>query len=151
MEGKVLLYDYNDVKIGETYVRRARQLVKQQRAFWTDGSQTAIRFLPGAENMESAAHEEDPAADKRLMKLARTRVILRTVFKVNCMGYLAVNTFLVAIWFFVAGRGYFWPGWVIAGWGLGLIIMGIVFKAVTSTGLSFNDKVADEYDRMRGN
>ena len=46
MESKVLLYDSNDVKIGETFTRRARQLVKQQRASWINENQDAIRFAP---------------------------------------------------------------------------------------------------------
>lgn len=44
MEGKVALININGDKIGETYTRRARQLVKQQRAVWVDDSQKAIRF-----------------------------------------------------------------------------------------------------------
>ena len=54
MDGKILLYDSNDVKIGETYIRRARQLVKQQRATWTDDSQKAIKFSPGMETLDDA-------------------------------------------------------------------------------------------------
>jgi len=33
--------------------------------------------------------------------------------------YVLVNGFLVAVWAF-SGRGYFWPIWVMAGWGIGL-------------------------------
>ena len=49
MEGKVTLYDANGIEIGETYSRRARQLVKQQRAVWADDTHTAIKFMPDAE------------------------------------------------------------------------------------------------------
>jgi len=56
MENKVSLYNSNDIKIGETFPRRARQLVKQQRAKWIDGSQSSIRFAPGMENMDTAAN-----------------------------------------------------------------------------------------------
>jgi len=52
MENKVLLFDSNDVKIGETFIRRAKQLVKQQRAIWIDDNQSAIRFAAGMENMD---------------------------------------------------------------------------------------------------
>jgi 2TM domain len=31
--------------------------------------------------------------------------------------YLAINLFLIGIWA-LNGFGYFWPGWVIAGWGV---------------------------------
>ena len=57
MENKVVLYNSNDIKIGETFVRRARQLVRQQRAAWVDESETAIRFAPGMENMTATAVE----------------------------------------------------------------------------------------------
>ena len=52
MEGRVTLYDSNNIKIGETFVRRARQLVKQQRAKWVDDSLTAVRFTADAEEWE---------------------------------------------------------------------------------------------------
>jgi len=52
MENKVVLYNSNDVKIGETFVRRAKQLVNRQRAQWIDNGQTAIRFYPEMENMD---------------------------------------------------------------------------------------------------
>jgi len=52
MENKVTLYNSNDVKIGETFLRRARQLVRQQRAMWIDDRQSAVRFAPGMENMD---------------------------------------------------------------------------------------------------
>ena len=35
--------------------------------------------------------------------------------------FLQVNALLVAIWAF-AGAGYFWPAWVIAWWGLALVL-----------------------------
>ena len=93
MEGKVKLYDSNDMIIGETFMRRARQLVKQQRASWLDDNQEAIRFAPGAENMDEAAHEVEAAPpvldslpyDDALVALAeqrikeRVRIILHSV------------------------------------------------------------------------
>jgi hypothetical protein len=38
--------------------------------------------------------------------------------------YVVINAFLIAIWFFTAGRGYFWPGWVLLGWGIGVVFNG---------------------------
>ena len=37
------------------------------------------------------------------------------------MAYVVINAFLVGIWA-VAGSGYFWPGWVLAGWGVLLLL-----------------------------
>ncbi|MCL2855972.1 MAG: 2TM domain-containing protein [Defluviitaleaceae bacterium] len=181
MEKKVILYNSDNMKIGETFVRRARQLVKQQRAVWTDDRQDAIRFAPGAENLDEPAEDIEPlkhsditpVPDKRLMKLARQRVIMRTVFKGLCALYVVVNIFLVGVWFFTSGggnaighlsgttniwsgtmrffsaSGHFWPGWVMAGWGLALVIVGIVFRALSSVPKDFDDKVNDEYRKLK--
>jgi len=59
MERKVILYNSNDIKIGETFPRRAQQLVRRQRAAWIDDGQTAIRFYPNMENMDDIP--DDPA------------------------------------------------------------------------------------------
>lgn len=40
-------------------------------------------------------------------------------FQANLVSFAVVNVFLVAIWA-VSGRGYFWPIWVILGWGIGI-------------------------------
>ena len=66
MENKVILYNSFDVKIGETFPRRAKQLVRQQRAMWLDDNQAAIRFAPGMENMDSF---DKPEAELNLYQL----------------------------------------------------------------------------------
>jgi hypothetical protein len=40
-------------------------------------------------------------------------------FKAHLAAYVIINAFLVVVWY-LNGRGYFWPGWVLAGWGIGL-------------------------------
>jgi hypothetical protein len=37
------------------------------------------------------------------------------------VAYVVVNVFLVWIWA-STGRGYFWPGWVLGGWGIGMVL-----------------------------
>ena len=37
----------------------------------------------------------------------------------HAIAYCIVNIFLVVIWYW-NGAGYFWPGGVLAGWGIGL-------------------------------
>jgi len=66
MENKITLYNSNNVRIGETFARRARQLVKQQRAMWTDDTETAIRFAPGMENMDIAPEDTHEDTQKTL-------------------------------------------------------------------------------------
>jgi len=41
----------------------------------------------------------------------------------HVVSYVVVNLFLVGVWA-VSGGGYFWPGWVMAGWGIGLVLHG---------------------------
>jgi len=81
MDNKVLLYDSNDVKIGETFMRRARQLVKQQRGEWTDESQSAVKFFPDkVEGWETTAIEDEALvtlAEKRIRE--RTRIIVHSI------------------------------------------------------------------------
>jgi hypothetical protein len=91
MEGKVTLYDSNDKKIGETFARRARQLVKQQRAVWTDESQEAIRFFPDAENMDTP--EDEPQCttakhDKELLSVAEEMIERQKWFMIHAVALI---------------------------------------------------------------
>lgn len=52
---------------------------------------------------------------------ARSRAIRKRKFRGDLMAYVVINVFLVGIWA-VAGFGYFWPGWVLAGWGVLLLL-----------------------------
>jgi fatty acid desaturase len=52
---------------------------------------------------------------------ARARVEKKRKFRSDLVAYVVVNAFLVGIWAFT-GAGYFWPGWVLAAWGLGMIL-----------------------------
>lgn len=52
---------------------------------------------------------------------ARRRVQARRDFGSHLVAYVVVNAFLVAVWA-VTGGGYFWPIWVICGWGIGLVL-----------------------------
>jgi len=46
-------------------------------------------------------------------------------FGIHLMVYLLVNALLVVTWL-VSGKGYFWPIWPIAGWGIGVAVHGWV-------------------------
>ena len=52
---------------------------------------------------------------------ARRRLQSRRDLSAHVVVYVVVNAFLIGIWAFT-GRGYFWPGWVIGGWGIGLAL-----------------------------
>jgi hypothetical protein len=53
--------------------------------------------------------------------LARKRVERKHKFRGDVVAYLVINLFLVGLWA-AAGFGYFWPGWVLAGWGVLLVL-----------------------------
>jgi len=58
--------------------------------------------------------------DDMLWQIAKKRA----GFKSQLISYVLVNSFLVALWFFVTGYDngfrHFWPIWPILGWGIGL-------------------------------
>lgn len=54
---------------------------------------------------------------------ARKRVETRRKFHGDLVAYVVINAFLIGIWA-VTGAGYFWPGWVLAGWGVLLCLDG---------------------------
>jgi hypothetical protein len=54
-------------------------------------------------------------------RLARKRIQSKRDLGTHVVTYLVVNTFLVLVWF-LAGQGYFWPAWVMGGWGIGLVL-----------------------------
>ncbi|MCL2577440.1 MAG: 2TM domain-containing protein [Defluviitaleaceae bacterium] len=153
MESKVLLYDSKDVKIGETFARRARQLVKQQRASWIDDKQDAIRFAPGMEKMDISMtddiYEESSTEsfDKELMMLARRRVHARFAFKLHLAIALILIPFLIMIHAMTSPGGYFWPAWSTFGLGLSIAIHWAVYKLVH--GNDMHSKIAHEYEQLK--
>ena len=69
---------------------------------------------------------------------------LRVRFKQSTIAYLAVNTLLVGIWYFTSGlHSFFWPGFPIVFWGLGLGTE--YYRAYVDKG----DSVLREYEKMR--
>jgi serine/threonine protein kinase len=59
----------------------------------------------------------------------RRRVLKRTKARRKFVGhlssYIMVNSMLIAIWFFLTGQGFFWPGFPIFFWGIGLVSQGV--------------------------
>jgi len=54
-------------------------------------------------------------------ELARKRVQARRDLGTHAVVYVVVNAFLVLVWA-ITGQGYFWPAWVMAAWGIGLVM-----------------------------
>ena len=71
--------------------------------------------------MEPGAQRSGAMTEEELRKKAEKRVTQRTALLSHIGAYVVVNAFLVIIWA-LAGAGYPWFLWVMAGWGIGLAI-----------------------------
>ncbi|MET0801566.1 MAG: 2TM domain-containing protein [Actinomycetota bacterium] len=83
--------------------------------------------------------------DDELREEARKRIVAKREFWQHLVAYVIINAGLIGIWF-ATGTDYFWPGWVLLGWGVGL-----AFHAWTTFGQQPIDESAiqREIDRMR--
>ena len=87
------------------------------------------------------------ATDEELRKQAIKGIKKKRDFWNHVIAYCIVNVFLIVIWYW-NGAGYFWPGWVLAGWGIGLAFnaweaYGRGSRAITE------DEIQREIDRQR--
>jgi hypothetical protein len=69
------------------------------------------------ELMTDLPRDTSPAAPRPAGSLDERRARLRQSFYRSLATYLAVNAMLVGVWLF-SGQGYFWPIWVLLGWGV---------------------------------
>jgi fatty acid desaturase len=60
-------------------------------------------------------------SDSPEYEAARTRVERKRKFRADLAAYVVINTCLIGAWAFT-GFGYFWPGWVLAAWGVALTL-----------------------------
>ena len=61
----------------------------------------------------------DPSVESQ-REAAIRRIKAKRDFRLHLVIYLAVNALLVAIWLF--SGGFFWPIFVIGGWGIGVAV-----------------------------
>ncbi len=59
--------------------------------------------------------------DEDLRKEAKKRVAKRRDLGAHLVTYVVINAMLVGIWA-ISGGGYFWPAWVLLGWGVGVVL-----------------------------
>ena len=52
---------------------------------------------------------------------ARKRIERKRKLRGDFVAYIVINLFLVGVWA-ATGFGYFWPGWILAGWGVLLVL-----------------------------
>ncbi|MGX9787648.1 2TM domain-containing protein [Mycobacterium sp. MMS18-G62] len=89
-------------------------------------------------DMES--NDSDPRRAEAIARLKKKRE-----FYQHLLVYVLVNAFLIAIWYFVAGRGFFWPIFPLGGWGIGLIMHS---WDTFSPGRPTEDQIRKEINRL---
>jgi hypothetical protein len=88
----------------------------------------------------------EPRSETELREQAVASLKKKRDFKSHLFIYVAVNVLLVVIWA-VASDGFFWPIFVIGGWGIGLAANAWEVygrKPITES------EIARETDRLRG-
>jgi hypothetical protein len=85
-----------------------------------------------------------PLTDDELRTMAIKRLKAKREFQGHLLAYVTFNLLLVSIWF-VTSQGFFWPVFLILGWGIGLVMHAWdVYSPVATP-----DQVAAEMDRLR--
>jgi hypothetical protein len=59
--------------------------------------------------------------DDDLRDHARRRLEKKRDLVGHLVAYVVFNAALIGIWA-IAGGGYFWPAWVLVGWGVGVVL-----------------------------
>lgn len=83
--------------------------------------------------------------EEELRKEATTRLKKRRDLGGHLVAYVTVNAMFVGIWY-LTGGGYFWPAWVLLGWGIGVVmnVWDVYFrKPITEV------EIQREIDRLR--
>jgi len=87
------------------------------------------------------------ATDEELRQQAIKTIKRKRDFWNHAIAYCIVNAFIILIWY-LSGAGYFWPGWVLGGWGIGL-----AFNAWDAYGRGSRaigeEEIQREVDRLR--
>jgi hypothetical protein len=86
----------------------------------------------------------DPGDQLREMAIKRLRN--KRGLQAHVLAYATVNLFLVALWYFTAHGGFFWPMFPIFGWGIGLVFH---VWDVFSPEIFSEDQVQREMGRLR--
>lgn len=84
--------------------------------------------------------------DEELRKQAISSIKRKREFTQHLTTYLVINAVLIGIWA-LSGAGYFWPAWVIGGWGIGLVLHGWDVYGRRRT--IAEDEITREMDRLR--
>ncbi len=91
---------------------------------------------------------DETVPEQQLRERAARRVKQKTDFWLNIAAYVAVNGFLVFLWW-ITGAGYPWFLWVMAGWGIGVVIHAVMVFGVPDSGARYEKAIDAEMDKMR--
>ena len=61
-------------------------------------------------------------SDELVRARALKRLRKRRDLAAHAIVYVLVNGFIVVIWLMTSGGGFFWPAFVMAAWGIGLVM-----------------------------
>lgn len=86
-----------------------------------------------------------PRSEEELRATAVKRLKAKREFKGHLLAYVTVNALLVGIWY-LTSAGFFWPMFVMGGWGVGVAMHAWDTYAPEAT----PDQVAEEMERLRG-
>ena len=95
-------------------------------------------------NDEIQAPGSDP---DQLREQAVRSLKKKAAFRSSLIVYVVVNALLVVIWA-ASGGGYFWPIWVIGGWGIGVALQ--AWDAYGQRKTISEDQISEEMNRLRG-
>jgi hypothetical protein len=96
--------------------------------------------------LNTPSEEETVATDEELREAAVHQLKRQREFGRHVVSYVVVNAMLILIWY-VTGHGYFWPAWVLGGWGIGLALN--AWDVYGRRPIS-EDEIRREMDRQRG-
>ncbi len=87
-----------------------------------------------------------PQSDQELREQALQSLKKKRDFRTHLVMYVVINAFLIGIWA-VTGAGFFWPVFVLGGWGIGLIAN--AWDVYGRKPIS-EAEIASETERLRG-
>jgi hypothetical protein len=97
-------------------------------------------------NSTTLSHDHTVDDSPEAIALARTRA--RIALRLHATVYAVVNTGLVAIWLFSPAKR-FWPGFVMAGWGIALAIQTVALRGLSRGSQTWTRIHAEELARAR--
>ena len=92
-----------------------------------------------------------PTDDAAIRKEAEKALKKKSEFKQFLVIYAVVSLVTVGIWFFVTPGGYFWPGWVIFGMGIGALLSGLDAYGKLSAKPITDSDIDAEVERLKTN